>query len=363
MKLLLLDNGPDSDPEPITSEELIACLEGLPNLTHIVLCSGWEDILDEAVIRHLLLRPNLEMLDIGNDNTPLRWPEIARLETELLKTHILSEIRFLDIVVDKKSAEYILTKLQKLQGLHLVWDGDQANGLENDPSISRCEVLSWLSTCSSLEEVNISGHFDFEIPLQSFLDLAQSCPLLRSLEIENAFFFDDIQSQAPDDFIENMASNLKHLEQLHLPFIYDFSSSSLGSLSRHCPKLTSLHVPVIFDLSIFTKIDNISFPFLQNWHIGYFEAGPVNPIRSMKEAEEAGEELISIIENSCPALRNLEFAFTSSTPFWHDFKRLVDEFFAKNRQFQEATPFRSIRSRLIERLIEPLPDDRYNSEI
>ncbi|KAJ5289003.1 hypothetical protein N7478_002033 [Penicillium angulare] len=109
-------------------------------------------------------------------SSPLLWPAMSRIQTKYSDAQALSQIRFLDILTDKKSAKLILSKLEKLQGLHLQWIGDMREDAA-DEGFSRCEVLGWLLACPRLEELNLSGSVDFAMPLQSFMDFAKISPI------------------------------------------------------------------------------------------------------------------------------------------------------------------------------------------
>ncbi|KAJ5115823.1 hypothetical protein N7456_000171 [Penicillium angulare] len=228
---------PNWDPDVTNSANFIIAFKEQPNITHIELGQGWDNIIEEDLLTYFLLRPNLEMLCLG-DNLPLLWPAMACLETDYPDAQILPKIRFLDISADKKSVKLLLSNLENLQGIHLEWKENMAEDAANG-GFSRCEVLSWLSTCPRLEEIDLSGDVDLAIPLESFMDLAESCPLLRSLKIRNEFCCGDSETKVPEGFFEKLGHWITNLEQVHLPLSGAMSAECLEFFSRSCQNLNS----------------------------------------------------------------------------------------------------------------------------
>ncbi|KAI9924535.1 hypothetical protein MW887_006807 [Aspergillus wentii] len=95
LQLWLVDNRlieEEESSDALTADDFLDFLTSMTSIKHLELNLGWEPILDERVMQHIMLRPNLEVLNLGY-YVPLDWRIIMQVQDEYPSDHIFPVLR------------------------------------------------------------------------------------------------------------------------------------------------------------------------------------------------------------------------------------------------------------------------------
>ncbi|KAJ5095324.1 hypothetical protein NUU61_004680 [Penicillium alfredii] len=329
----------------LTSIDFANFLESVPSITHLELLIGWRSVIDEGIFHRIILRPNLEMLSLGQD-IPLRWETIARIANELPQTRLFPALRYLDIAAEDKVLRFLLPKLVNLQGVSL----NQTN-----PSLHPGDhVLGTLSSCSRMEDIVFESDHTTVIT-NTFLKLAANCPELRKFELGDTCQCDH---GFTDGLLETLASRWKYLTTLNFPFAAKLSIGSLVSLARHCPRLYDVKLMADLELhDLAHESTDITFPCLDALELGHITT---SMLQSDRDAMKCRDQISGLLDDRFPLLYT--FRFTPRTDNEHSriLQRAMNHHFRTTRSAAVDLRPTPVVSKLTRRLIEPIAGSRYN---
>lgn len=320
----------------------------MTSIRHLSAPLDWIPDSDGRIIRHLLLRSNLELLNISSDefgpqSTPHKM--IEALQTNDPFGDVFPWLRYLSVDGRGEMHAFLLPKLRHLQGVSI-----DVSDIAFEQQ--QCYLLDCFSVCSRLESVILEG--SLAIPAQTFLHIAARCPLMRRFVVGGCGL--DENDCFPDWIIDKLASSWRQLEILLFQLSNtNFSVESLISLSRNCPHLQVLNLPAKFEICDRTAVrPEISFPSLTRLAV---TGVTFLHLDSKDEIESAYDQITFQLDTRFPAL--LDVLFRSDNLHRRMFLEKVRNYLYTSREHEEQ--YRpNVSDLLTERLIEPIPGSRYN---
>jgi len=231
----------------MTSQGFLQFLHAMPYIRQLELIQGFNRIITEPVLLHLLRRPNLERLALHPgpcfDDLLLQRAEAMGIDRcfPALRSFELTEKY--PIAVSK-----ILPTMRHLQEIKL-------NLCEEDEDEFAEDILAPLGHCKSLQEIDfaIALGSSLRLPLQAFLDSIESWKFLRRLTLEASivdYSSEDGTALNPGGLIA-LAKGLPHIETLSVNFKMNYGPDviqELAAFALHCPQLRELDFAVVIDI-------------------------------------------------------------------------------------------------------------------
>lgn len=314
----------------------------MASIKHLMLPEGWNSIVDERIMHHLLFRPNLELAHLRGR---FPWGAIEKLQSNIPIGGLFPRLRSLESSAAEKVLQSVLPGLRHLQTI----DVESITGGVQQP----CYALDYLSSCPRLESVALRSLS--VIPAKTFLHIASGCPLMRLFHV-NTLSWAHENSGITDEVMDRLASSWRQLEVFTLKIRCPrLSVKSLVSFSRHCPRLFDLDLRARFGLvQLNDEPQEVNFPALQRIRLGGYT---LLSLQSERDVAIAYEQIVAVFEVRFPIL--LGFSQRNQN---NDFEReliyRIGRCFLRRGACRRELPKPS--RMMARRLVEPVPGSRYN---